>query len=138
METITYSREETVNLGKTVAKKLNGKTVIALKGGMGMGKTAFCEGIAKGLGITDYIVSPTFNIVNIYYGDKTLYHFDMYRVSGLDDLLSTGYFDYLDDENGIMLIEWSENVLDLLPEYTKFITIQRINDSTRKFSSEDF
>ena len=85
-------------------------------GELGAGKTAFTRGFAKGMGIDSDVSSPTFALVNEYRGkEKTLYHFDMYRISGWDDLYSTGYFDYL-DEGAVLIIEWSENIEAVLPE----------------------
>ena len=80
-----------------------------------MGKTAFTRGLARGLGITDGVSSPTFALVHEYRGNIPLYHFDMYRVSGWDDLYSTGFFDYL-ETGAVLAIEWSENIEGALPE----------------------
>lgn len=110
------SSDETEKLGEKIAKKLNGTEVLALYGTMGMGKTAFVRGLARGLKIKDDVSSPTFAIVHEYSGEKMLYHFDMYRVESWDDLYSTGFFDYLG--NGILAIEWSENIENALPENT--------------------
>lgn len=111
------SVEETVSLGKKIGENLNKGSVVAYFGSMGMGKTAFTHGLAAGLGIDEKIVSsPTFALVHEYKGTtNTLYHFDMYRISDWDDLYSTGYFDYLDTD-GILAIEWSENIENALPE----------------------
>jgi tRNA threonylcarbamoyladenosine biosynthesis protein TsaE len=95
---------------------------------MGMGKTAFTRGLCRGLNIDDSEVSsPTFALVHQYEGkDLTLYHFDMYRVDGVDDLYSTGFFDYL-DYGGILAIEWSENIESALPNNTIYITISPVD-----------
>ena len=111
---ISNSPEETENIGVNLSKKLLGNEVIALYGPMGMGKTAFVRGLAKGLGINKGVCSPTFGIVHEYTGSKKLYHFDMYRVTSFDDLYSTGFFDYID--TGILVIEWSENIESVLPQ----------------------
>lgn len=111
----TLSAQETEALGCRLAKKLTGNEVIALYGGMGMGKTAFVRGLAAGLGVTDEVSSPTFALVHHYRGRTSLFHFDMYRVDGWDDLYSTGFFDYL-DADGVLVIEWSENIENALPE----------------------
>ena len=111
---ITKSTHETELLGQKIAKNLSGNEVIALYGPMGMGKTAFVRGLASGLNINEGVCSPTFAIVHEYSGDKTLYHFDMYRVTSWDDLYSTGFFDYID--NGILVIEWSENIEAAIPD----------------------
>ncbi|MBR3439757.1 MAG: tRNA (adenosine(37)-N6)-threonylcarbamoyltransferase complex ATPase subunit type 1 TsaE, partial [Clostridia bacterium] len=90
--------------------------VVALFGDLGAGKTAFTRGLVRGYGIQCRVSSPTFAIVNEYKeNNKTIYHFDMYRISGIDDLYSTGYFDYL-DSNAVIVVEWSENILSVLPD----------------------
>ena len=106
---------------------------MAFLGGLGMGKTAFTTGFAKGLGIDVDVSSPTFAICNTYIGEEnTLYHFDMYRVDGWDDLYSTGFFDFLETD-AYMAIEWSENVYGALPDDTLMIEIERIGENDRLF-----
>ncbi|HCC01701.1 MAG TPA: tRNA (adenosine(37)-N6)-threonylcarbamoyltransferase complex ATPase subunit type 1 TsaE [Ruminococcaceae bacterium] len=120
----THSAAETEALGKRIAQKLQGGEVLALFGPMGMGKTAFTRGVAAGLG-TGGVSSPTFALVHVYDGGRLpLYHFDMYRVEGWDDLSSTGYFDYLED-GGVMIVEWSENIEEALPPEAVHITFAR-------------
>lgn len=132
---ITNSAEETEQLGERIASKLKGMEVIALFGGLGMGKTAFTRGLARGLGADDVVSSPTFALVNEYSGRLPVYHFDMYRVTSWDDLYSTGFFDYLD--TGVLIIEWSENIEGALPENALRITISRgENDNQRIFDIE--
>ncbi len=117
------SAQETEAFGEKVAQALKGGEVIALYGGMGMGKTAFTRGLAAGLGIRDGVSSPTFALVHEYpHGRLPMYHFDMYRVEGWDDLDSTGFFDYL-DTGAVLVIEWSENIDGALPEDKISITI---------------
>lgn len=132
---ITNSVEETEQLGERIASKLKGMEVIALFGGLGMGKTALTRGLARGLGADDVVSSPTFALVNEYSGRVPVYHFDMYRVTSWDDLYSTGFFDYLD--TGVLIIEWSENIEGALPENALRITISRgENDNQRIFDIE--
>ena len=107
-EFITHSREETVALGAQVAQHLAPGALIAFTGGLGAGKTAFCEGIARGLGCTDPVSSPTFAIVNYYRGPRPFAHFDLYRISTENDLCAAGFYDYL-DEGAVVAAEWSEN-----------------------------
>lgn len=114
MKVCTASPAETEALGRRIAAQLRGGEVIALYGGMGMGKTAFTRGLADGLGIPSGVSSPTFALVNEYHGRLTMYHFDMFRVDGWDDLYSTGFFDYL-DTGAVLVIEWSENIDGALP-----------------------
>ena len=87
---------ETEKLGEKIAESLHGGEVVALFGGMGMGKTALTRGLVRGLGAPDGVSSPTFALVHEYHGRMVIYHFDMFRVSTWDDLYSTGFFDYLD------------------------------------------
>ncbi len=132
---ISNSANETEQLGERVAKALKGKEVIALFGGLGMGKTAFTRGLARGFGIDEGVSSPTFALVNEYRGSVTVYHFDMYRVQTWDDLYSTGFFDYIG--NGVLVIEWSENIEGALPDDAVRVTIQRgTHDEQRIFTIE--
>ncbi len=132
---ITDSAEETEALGERLAAKLRGDEVIALFGGLGMGKTAFTRGLARGLGVADGVSSPTFALVNEYRGRFPVYHFDMYRVQSWDDLYSTGFFDFLG--NGVLVIEWSENIEGALPENALRVTIRRGgNDQQRIIETE--
>ena len=133
-EYITNSEKETEALGEQLAKTLEGGTTVAFLGSMGMGKTCFIRGIARGMGYTGEVTSPTFSLVNEYLGGRlNLYHFDMYRVSHWEDLYSTGFFDYL-EQGGILLVEWSENVKAAIPNDALFINIERIDDTTRKIT----
>ena len=120
----TTSPEETEALGFRLGECLHGGEVLALFGGLGMGKTAFTRGIAAGLGIPSGVSSPTFALVHDYTGRLTVHHFDMYRVDGWDDLYSTGFFDYLDTED-VLIIEWSENIEGALPPDAIRITISK-------------
>lgn len=132
---ISNSTADTERIGKSLAAKLSGNEVIALFGGLGMGKTAFTRGLCSGLGVDNGVSSPTFALVNEYSGRYKIYHFDMYRVTTWDDLYSTGFFDYID--NGILVIEWSENIEGALPENALRITISRgENDNQRIFEIE--
>lgn len=114
MEIISLSCKETEMIGKKLASNLSGTEIIALFGNLGAGKTSLVRGIALGLNSEDDVTSPTFSIVNEYMGKYPIYHFDMYRINTYEDLYSTGYFDYIN--NGILIIEWSENIEAILPE----------------------
>lgn len=132
-EYITYSYEETVELGRNIAGELEKGSIVAFIGGLGMGKTAFTTGLAKGLDIDADVCSPTFAICNTYIGStNTLHHFDMYRVDGWDDLYSTGFFDYLETD-AYIAVEWSENVYGALPDDTLVIEISKLDDNKRHF-----
>ena len=132
---ISKSTEDTEKIGELIAEKLCGNEVIALFGGLGMGKTAFTRGLCRGLGVNDGVSSPTFALVNEYHGKYNIYHFDMYRVTSWEDLYSTGFFDYLD--NGVLGIEWSENIEGALPENAIRINISKgESDDERTFEIE--
>lgn len=136
-EVVTKSEKETEEFAFRMGKKLKGSAVIAFFGGLGMGKTAFTRGLAKGLGITADVSSPTFALVNEYRGKVNLYHFDMYRVDSWDDLYSTGFFDYI-DEGAVLACEWSENIENALPnDITIKVSFERgKNDNERIITVE--
>lgn len=120
---VTRSHRETEEAGFELAGSLRAGDVVALFGPLGMGKTEFIRGLARGLDIIDSVSSPTYALVHEYRGKVPLYHFDMYRVESYDGLISTGFFDYL-DSGGICAVEWSENIEWALPENTVFVTIE--------------
>lgn len=124
MEILSESALETEKLGEKIAESLHGGEVVALFGGMGMGKTALTRGLVRGLGAPDGVSSPTFALVHEYHGRMVIYHFDMFRVSTWDDLYSTGFFDYL-DTGAVLIIEWSENIEEVLPENAVRVAIRR-------------
>ncbi len=127
-EIITNSVTETEKVGFKLGASVKPNTVIAMFGDLGAGKTAFTRGFTKGMGIECDVSSPTFALVNEYRGSgKTVYHFDMYRISGWDDLYSTGYFDYL-DTGACLIIEWSENIEAVLPENCVKVTINKTDN----------
>ncbi len=127
----TKNYDETVALGERLGKNLKRGTVVALFGGLGMGKTAFTTGVARGMGLNCAVSSPTFAIVNVYGENSELCHFDMYRVSSWDDLYSTGFFDYI-DMGSVLCVEWSENIENALPENSVRVYIEKgENDSDR-------
>lgn len=129
---ITSSPEETEELGFKLGKKLHGGEVIAYKGGLGMGKTCFTRGLAAGLGYEGEVTSPTFALINEYLGGRLpLYHFDMYRISGWEDLYSTGFFDY-QEMGGVIAAEWSENIENALPENTITVSFKALGDERRE------
>ncbi|HHV32063.1 tRNA (adenosine(37)-N6)-threonylcarbamoyltransferase complex ATPase subunit type 1 TsaE [Caproiciproducens sp. LBM24188] len=125
-EIITSSPAQTEALGEKIAARLRGGETLALFGGMGMGKTAFTRGLARGLGVEDGVSSPTFALVHEYSGRIPVYHFDMFRVTDWDDLYSTGFFDYL-ESGGVLVIEWSENIEAALPQDAVRIEIRQGN-----------
>ena len=135
-EFISYSPEETENYAAAFADTLRGGEILAFYGGMGLGKTRFIKGLARGLGFFGETTSPTFNLVNEYRGGRLdLFHFDMYRITGWDDLYSAGYFDYA-DEGGVIAAEWSENIEAALPDDVVRITLKSLGENTRKITVE--
>ncbi len=124
---LTKSAEETEDIGKKLAASLEAKGIkraaIAMRGEMGVGKTAFTRGFASHFGISG-VKSPTYTIVNEYRGRARLFHFDMYRIADEDDLYSIGYDEYMETE-GYSVIEWSENIHSMLPEDAIFVIIKR-------------
>lgn len=133
---ITHSRAETVALGRQLAAALPNGALIVFTGGLGAGKTAFCEGLAAGLGCTDPVSSPTFAIVNYYRGPRPMAHFDLYRISTENDLCAAGFYDYL-DQGAVVAVEWSENLAGLLAQEQPIrIDIRRVDDTTRAIAIE--
>lgn len=124
MTYISHSTAQTEEFAFELAGKIKGGTVVALYGGLGMGKTAFTRGFARGLGNTSFVSSPTFALVNDYGGEPRLVHFDMYKVESWDDLYSSGFFDYY-DMGAILCTEWSENIENALPERTVRVFIEK-------------
>ena len=133
---ITNSKEETVALAEKLAGKLNNHDVIFYVGGLGMGKTAFTQGLCNGLGINTDVTSPTFAIVNEYHGRPlSLFHFDMYRIENEDQLFNIGFDDYL-DYDGVLAIEWSENIADFFYDNNITITFEKLDETTRRITIE--
>ena len=133
---ITNSKEETIALAEKLAGKLNNHDVIFYIGGLGMGKTAFTQGLCNGLGINADVTSPTFAIVNEYHGRPlSLFHFDMYRIENEDQLFNIGFDDYL-DYDGVLAIEWSENIADFFYDNNITITFEKLDETTRRITIE--
>lgn len=131
----TYSPAETEQLGEKLASQLTAGTVLALRGDLGAGKTAFTRGLARGLGYAGAVTSPTFTIVNEYEGGRLpLFHFDLYRLSSADELWDIGWEDYL-DRGGVCAVEWSERAEELL-ENAVSVTLQRLDDTARQITIE--
>lgn len=137
---ITNNTEETEAVGRSLAKKIEecgiSRAFIAMRGEMGVGKTAFVRGFASHFEISN-VKSPTYTVVNEYQGRKNIYHFDMYRIESEDDLYSIGFDEYI-EKDGICISEWSENVEDFIPEDSVRVTIKRASDSEAKREIEIF
>ena len=135
MEYITNSPSETEAVGAALARVLQPGTIIAYRGDLGAGKTAFTRGLARGLGVTDRVTSPTYTIVNEYLSGRIpLFHFDMYRLHSADDLFDIGWEDYL-ERGGVCAVEWSENVWGAM-EDALIVTISRLSEDTRRIEIE--
>ncbi len=134
-EFITNSELETEQLGERLAKAVSGGAVIAMYGDLGAGKTAFVRGMARGMGLTCRVSSPTFTIVNEYLGERELIHFDMYRLSGAEELFDIGWEDYI-SRGAVCVVEWSENVQDAFFGDEIKVTIDKLSDTGRRIRIE--
>ena len=130
---LSGSEKATIEYAKEYASKLKGGDVVILDGEMGVGKTVFAKGVALGLGIEDEILSPTYAYMNDYSGK--LYHYDCYRLKSGAQAVELGLTDYFDGD-GVCLIEWAENIKDVLPKNCKRVTIKRITAANREIISE--
>mgnify|MGYP003975142557 FL=1 len=137
MNYTTTTEKETKSLGENLGKDLNLGEIVILQGDLGSGKTTFTKGMAKGLGITEIITSPTFSLMNIYeYGENSLIHIDTYRLENERDLLDIGIEDYLGKPNTITIIEWPEKIKNLLnKKMVTEITITHKNKNEREITA---
>ena len=137
MEYLSHSEQETETLGAALAQRLHGGDVIAYRGDLGAGKTAFTRGLARGLGCTGRVTSPTFTIVNEYEGEIPLFHFDLYRLGDEEELWDIGWEDYL-DRGGVCAVEWSESFPGAIPPEAVTVTIRRCpeNEDWRRITVE--
>lgn len=128
-EFVSHSEEDTINFASNFASKLNNHSIIVLSGDLGSGKTKFTEGILKYFGLEDEISSPTFTIVNEYNArSQKIYHFDLYRLSDVDEFYAIGGEEYL--QNGICIFEWGEMIENILPGNYIKITFSRNLENT--------
>lgn len=135
MEFITHSPAQTEAVGAALGRILQPGTVLAYRGDLGAGKTAFTRGLARGLGAADTVTSPTYTIVNEYLSGRIpLFHFDMYRLSDSDALWDIGWEDYL-DRGGVCAVEWSENVADAMTDAI-IISLEKLGDEDRRITIE--
>ena len=132
---ISNSPEQTEAIGAALGNILTPGTIVAYRGDLGAGKTAFTRGLARGLGYAEPVTSPTYTIVNEYLGGRLpLFHFDMYRLRSSDDLWGIGWDDYL-DRGGVCAVEWSENVQDAMEDAIT-VTIEKTGDDSRRITIE--
>ena len=135
MEFITNSPAETEKIGAALGQVIPAGSIIAYRGDLGAGKTAFTRGLARGLGTAEMVTSPTYTIVNEYLGGRCpLFHFDMFRLRSSDDLFDIGWDDYL-DRSGVCAVEWSENVDDAM-EDAIYVTIEKLGENARRITIE--
>lgn len=138
MTYITHSAQETVDLGEKIGSLLKSGDVIAMTGTLATGKTTITKGIAKALGITDVVTSPTFCLISEYEGTKMpLYHMDVYRLDGPEDFINLGVEDMLDGD-GVCIVEWSEKVSSELPKRTIKIEITPLEDGSRQIKIDNW
>ena len=132
----TNNEQETESVGERFAEQLPAGAVVAMYGDLGAGKTAFVRGMARGMGLSCRVSSPTFTIVNEYLGPRELIHFDMYRLSGADELFDIGWEDYL-ARGAVCAVEWSEKVEDAFCGDEIRVTIEKLGDTRRKITIEE-
>ena len=130
------SEQETESAGFQLAQTLPAGSTVLLNGNLGAGKTVFSRGFARGLGITEPVSSPTYTIVQEYDlpGGGRLYHLDLYRISDVNSALAFGVDEFLDDPNGIALVEWPERIEGILPDHAVQVTLEHVSDSERRIS----
>ena len=129
----THSPAETQGLAEKLARLLRAGDVLAYTGPMGAGKTTFTVGLARGLGSSDWVSSPTFALVQEYRGPLPLCHFDFYRITGEEDLYAAGFFDYLDGTR-VLAVEWSERVPSALPQNALHIDFEPLSGDARRIT----
>lgn len=129
---ITSSPEQTRAFGAKTAGLIKDGLVICLEGDLGAGKTLFTQGFCSALHMKEPVTSPTFNLMNVYEGDRRIYHFDLYRLENEDDLYEIGFYEYTDVENEIALIEWPDRFINCLPDDYLYLTISRTDKENER------
>ena len=138
MEIICNNLDDTKKLAISFAKALNGGEIITLTGDLGAGKTTFTQSLAKAIGVVEQVTSPTFTLMNQYYGNNLkLYHFDMYRIDDIDEILEVGLTEYFGNSDAVCVIEWAENIQKLLPKNLIKIKINKLGEFKREFIFEN-
>ncbi|MCK5759974.1 MAG: tRNA (adenosine(37)-N6)-threonylcarbamoyltransferase complex ATPase subunit type 1 TsaE [Candidatus Delongbacteria bacterium] len=134
VEKITTSEEETEIFAEELSSKVKGGDIICYFGEVGAGKTVFTRGLCKGLGVTGYVNSPSYIILNLYNSPKyKIYHYDLYRISDVEELTEIGFYDFAGKDDSVTIIEWSEKLADELPKKRIDIIIEVIDETKRKF-----
>ena len=135
MEKICNNLADTEKLAYDFANLLNGGEIVTLSGDLGAGKTTFTQFLAKAFGIKEAVTSPTFTLMNSYVGKRLkLYHFDMYRIDDIDEIIETGLLEYFGKKDAVCVIEWAENIKQVLPRNIIKIEIEKIDENSRKFT----
>jgi tRNA threonylcarbamoyladenosine biosynthesis protein TsaE len=138
MEKICRNIAETQSFANCFAEFLKGGEVVTLSGDLGAGKTTFTQCLARALGINQPVTSPTFTLMNQYLdGRLKLYHFDMYRIEDITEILETGLTEYFGAKDAVCMIEWAENIASLLPKNVIKLRIEKLGETERKFILED-
>jgi tRNA threonylcarbamoyladenosine biosynthesis protein TsaE len=132
---ISNSSDETFSFADELGKNLQKKSIVALYGNLGAGKTIFAKGLAAGLGIIDEITSPTFSLLEVYEGNITLYHFDLYRIDDPDEFLNLSFEEYWEGD-GVSVIEWPEIAENILPKKRINVWIEYIDENIRRITVE--
>ena len=133
---VTKNVDQTEELAQDFGRSLKGGEVVLLQGEMGAGKTHFCKGLARGLDVCDVITSPTFALHNSYQGRLTLNHFDFYRIDDPSEAEVLGLDEFFYDAHGVAVIEWGDNVAELIPTKRITVTIQKTGDDSRSITVE--
>lgn len=128
------SEDDTKKLAERAGKIIREGVALALIGDLGAGKTFFAKYLAKALGVKEEVTSPTFNLMNIYEGVCPMYHFDLYRLESVEQLEDIGFYEYIESEEGISLIEWADKFIKELSENTVKVTFEKIDENSRKIS----
>ena len=134
---ITSSPEETKKLGEKIAQSFYPGQVVAMFGPLGSGKTCLTQGICSGLGVKDFVVSPSFVLINEYQGKYKVYHIDLFRLEKLSEIINLGYEEYFYGD-GICIVEWAEKASALLPEKRMDIHLKILSESEREIRIEKF
>jgi tRNA threonylcarbamoyladenosine biosynthesis protein TsaE len=129
----TRSAEETINLGKKIGRSLKKNDVICLVGPLGAGKTTLIQGIAEGMGVKDYVTSPTFIIINECQGRLPFYHIDLYRLDNIEQIEDLGIEEYF-SRGGVCVVEWAEKLGELKPKGSHEIKIEIVSENGRKLT----
>ena len=138
MKRLCNNLDDTKNLAFEFAKDLKGGEIITLSGDLGAGKTTFTQSLAKAMGIDEPVTSPTFTLMNQYVGKKLkLYHFDMYRIEEIDEILETGLTEFFGNKHAVCVIEWAENISQIIPQKHIKISIKKLGETQREFQIEN-